>query len=76
MEVVLKNGDKMIGRLGQVTSDGFTLNPDNKQAGTPRYIQFAEVRSVKTKWTTAEKWLFGGVIYAGITALMAATVGY
>lgn len=75
IQVVCTNGDKIIGRLGNVAPDGFILNPDKKGAGLPREIRFAEVRSVKSKWTTGEKWLLGGLIYVGLTILSAVTLG-
>jgi hypothetical protein len=58
-----------------VTSNGFTLNPDRKGAGPPRDTQFAEVRSVKSKWTAGEKWLLSVLAWAGVTTVFAATLG-
>jgi hypothetical protein len=75
IQVICTNGDKLLGRLGRVTSGGFTLNPDRKGAGSPREIGFTEVRSVKSKWTTGEKWLVAGLIYAGVTTVFAVTLG-
>jgi hypothetical protein len=75
IQVMCTNGDKLVGRLGRVTSHGFTLDPDKKGMGSPREITFAEVRSLKTKRTSGENWLLAGLIYAGVTALFAATLG-
>ena len=75
IEVIRTNGDKLVGRLGRVTARGFTLNPDRKGVGSPRDFEFAEVRSVKSKWTTGEKWLVGGLIYAAVTTFFAVTLG-
>jgi hypothetical protein len=74
IQVICTNGNKIVGRLGRVTSSGFTLDPD-KKGGAPRQIAFADVRSLKSKWTRGEKWLVAGLIYAGITAAFAATLG-
>lgn len=75
IEIVCNNGDKIIGRLGPVTTDGLTLNRDKKGVGAPRQIDLTEIRSIRTKWTKGEKWLFGSVIYAGVVALVAVTLG-
>ena len=63
IEVILNNGDKLIGHLGTVESGTFVLEPD-KRKGTPRVLQFKEVRSVRAKMTTARKWAIAGGIYA------------
>ena len=75
IQVVFLNGEKAVGRLGSVGPDRFTLNPDPRSKSAPREIPFAEVRSVKSKLTTAEKWIVGGAIYAGVTGFVAATLG-
>src|SRR5689334_381890 len=72
MQVTFSGGEKSIGRLGPVGAEGFTLLPDHKGSGTARQVRFTEVQSVKTKWTTGEKWVIGGAIYAGITIFFAA----
>ena len=61
--VILNNGDQLIGRLGTVESGTFVLEPDTRK-GTPRVLQFKEVRSVRAKMTTARKWAIAGAIYA------------
>ena len=63
IEVILKGGDKLVGRLGAVEFDHFVLEPDRK-AGTQRVLRFEEVRSVRTKMTTAQKWEIAGGVYA------------
>ena len=75
IEVVYNNGDKLVGRLGGVTSIGFTLNPDKKGSGVPLEIGFAEVRAIKPKWTKGEKWLLAGLIYGCVTVALAVTLG-
>jgi hypothetical protein len=75
IQVICTNGDKLLGRLGRVTATGFTLHPDKKGAGSPREIGFAEVRALKPKWTTGEKRVLAGLIYAGITVVSAVTLG-
>lgn len=75
MEVTFTNGDKVIGRLGSTTSESFMLNPDKKSAGAPREIRYNEVQSVKSKWTTGEKWVIGVLIYAAVTILSATLLG-
>lgn len=75
IEVTFTSGEKVIGRLGPVTPESFTLNPDKKSAGGSREVRYSDVRSVKSKWTTGEKWLMGGLIYAGMTVFFAALLG-
>jgi hypothetical protein len=63
IEVILNTGDKLIGRLGSIDSDRFTLAPD-KRKGTARVLQFDEVRAVRSKLTTTQKWAIAGGVYA------------
>ena len=63
IEVILNGGDKMVGRLGAVELDRFVLEPD-RRAGTQRVLRFQEVRSVRAKMTTAQKWEIAGGVYA------------
>lgn len=68
IEVILNNGDKLIGHLGTVESGTFVLEPDKRQ-GTQQVLQFTEVRFVRAKMTTARKWAIAGGIYAGLTVM-------
>ncbi len=63
IEVVLNTGDNLIGRLGPVQPDRFLLKLEKRGAGE-RELNFDEVRSAKTKMTTARKWAIAAEVYA------------
>jgi hypothetical protein len=63
LAVVLRTGDKVVGRLGSVQKEGFGLVSE-KRGHAERFFRFDEVQSVKTKMTTATKWGIAGAIYA------------
>ena len=74
IEVTLMTGDRFVGRLGTVASEEFVVEPDNRRA-VGRSVRFADVRSVRGKMTTGQKWAIAGGIYAGVTVLMSLTLG-
>ena len=73
VQVTLKNDDRMIGRLGDLQTDGFVLRAEDK-AQTPRTLRFDEVRSIHSKMTTGKKWAIAGLIYLGATVAGAALI--
>ncbi|MDQ6676277.1 MAG: hypothetical protein M3Z09_03170 [Acidobacteriota bacterium] len=68
IEIVLNNGERLVGRLGAVQFDSFGLDPD-KKLGTARILRFDEVRSVSTKMTKAEKWGIAAAVYAALVII-------
>ena len=68
MELVLNSGDKLMGNRGAVFADHFVLEPDShKQSSRP--LNYSEIRTVKTKWTRATKWIIGVGIWGVVTLL-------
>ncbi len=72
IEVTMNDGQKLVGHLGEIQSDRFILEPDNKH-GTSRELTFDGIRSVKIKMTKTTKWLIGLAIWAALTGLGALT---
>ena len=68
IEVTLTTGDKLVGRLGAVQSDGFALEPDRGK-GANRELRFDTVRSIHTKMTRGKKWAIAGGVYAGLVVM-------
>jgi hypothetical protein len=66
IEVVLNTGEKLDGRRGAVFSDHFMLEPDHSGTAA-REVNYAEVRTVKTKLSTGAKWaIWGGVVWVAL----------
>ena len=68
IEVLLNSQERVVGRLGVVQPDRFMLTSE-KRGGSDREVRFDEVRSVKTKMTTARKWTIAGGVYGALVVL-------
>jgi hypothetical protein len=66
IQVVLVAGGTLIGHIGSIQPDGFTLGPD-KRGGDSRKLKYPEVQSAKTKMTAGTKWLIAGAVYGVLT---------
>ena len=60
--VALKTGDKVVGRLGPLEKEGFSLISE-KRDHPELNLRYDEVQDVGTKMTTATKWKIGAIIY-------------
>jgi hypothetical protein len=77
IEVVLKTGERVKGRLGSRLSDGFVVESETS-LHTERMLRFDEVRSVKsrpvdqssTKSSGIRKWQFGLIYCLAAVALI------
>ena len=72
IEVRLIDKQKLRGRLGEVTSEGFSLQTAQGNKIETKKLAFSDVKSIKKTGETAGKGIGKGVIYglAGIGALM------
>jgi hypothetical protein len=62
VDVVMAGGGKFTGRVGEVRPFDFTLDPDGP--GKPaRAIAYRDVRQVRERLTTGNKWMLAGVVY-------------
>lgn len=68
VEVVLKSGETITGRLGAVQQERFTLRVEGA-GGSERELRFDEVRSVKLRMTRGRKWTIAGGVYAALVLL-------
>lgn len=72
VELRLKTGVVLVGRVGAIQDRSFTLEPDRK-GGAPHQIAFEDVSAVKVRSTVKEKWIIGITIYlllAGLSVLV------
>lgn len=76
VEVRLMNKQKLRGRLGEVTNEGFSLQTAQGNKIETQKIAYADVKSLKQVEGTTGKKIGKGVIYAlaGIGALMVVMV--
>lgn len=70
LEVKMKSGAVLVGRLGAVQNGTFILEPDRK-GGVSHEIAFRDVYQVKKRWTRPEKWLVGITIFVLMGAMSA-----
>ena len=72
IEVRLIDKQKLRGRLGEVTSEGFSLQTAQGNKIETKTIAFSDVKSFKRTGETAGKGIGKGVVYglAGIGVLM------
>ena len=71
VELRLKTGVVLVGRVGAIQDRSFNLEPDRK-GGSSHQIAFEDVYSVKIRSTVKEKWIIGITIYlllAGLSVL-------
>jgi len=68
LELTMKSGAVLVGRLGAVQDGTFILEPDRK-GGVSHEIAFKDVYQVKKRWTRSEKWLVGITIYVLMGAM-------
>ena len=68
IEVVLQNGDRLIGKLGAISQDYFVLGPDRPRQPS-RELRYSEVQQIRTKMTRANKWAIAGAVYVGLTII-------
>jgi hypothetical protein len=75
LEVKMKSGERVRGRLSSVDSDRFTLSVGRKQTPTTRVIPLAEAQRVKTQprtVTAVVAWVAAGAIIAVVVVIVAA----
>jgi hypothetical protein len=77
LEVKMKSGERVRGRLSSVDSDHFTLAVGRKQTSTPRVIPLAEAQRVKVPPRTSTSvvaWVAAGAIVAVVMIIVAAVL--
>jgi hypothetical protein len=64
VEVALKSGEILKGRMGANTNEGFTLEPTKVGTGAPRAISYDQLNSVRaTGLSTRDKWIIFAVVW-------------
>jgi hypothetical protein len=77
LEVKLKSGERVRGRLSSVDPDHFTLAGGRGQSKTTRAIPFRETQSVKAQPRTSTSvvaWVAAGAIMAVVVIIVAAVL--
>ena len=68
IEVVLKTGDTIVGRLGPLQKEGFLLVSE-KRGQAERLVRFDEIQSVTTKMATSTKVAIAIIIWAPLVIM-------
>jgi hypothetical protein len=76
IEVVLRTGEKLNGRLGKVSEKEFDLLPQDKKTATSRVVSFAEVQRLHSKERrTGTRIAIYAAATLGVLILVGAIVG-
>ena len=70
VEVALKSGEILKGRMGANTNEGFTLEPVKVGTGAPRAISYDQLSTVRaTGLSTRDKWIVFAVVWVAAGAI-------
>jgi hypothetical protein len=74
MEVTLKSGEILRGRMGASSNERFTLEPMNAK-GARRAIAYNQVQNIRaTGLSKRDKWIIFAVIWVGVGIVAGATI--
>ena len=74
VEVTLKSGEILKGRMGASSNERFTLEP-MKAKGVRRAIAYNQVKSIRaTGLSKRDKWIIFAVIWVGVGIVAGATI--
>ena len=68
VEVVWKDGQRRMGRMGSPTDQGFYFTPEGK-GQSERVVRLDEVKSVKKRMTRGAKWGIAGAVYGSLVVI-------
>ncbi len=64
VEVTLKSGEILKGRIGANSKEGFTLEPMKVGKGAPRAISYDQLTNIRaTDLSTRDKWIIFAVVW-------------
>lgn len=68
VEVVWKDGQRRMGRMGSPADQGFHFTPEGK-GQSEQIVRLDEVKSVKKRMTRGAKWGIAGVVYGSLVVI-------